>query len=338
MFVVWGTKSRQEEGGVIGDWCDVCHAPNFHRLIHFYKVSHIYYIPLGRGTYVGTNRQCAQCGTTNSCNMNAYPRAMTHQEAYGRSIEEVLAATNPFLLEQIQKQRSLEYQIAQRMAQPALPSFDVATSSPPSGQADHRMMTALQTLRTLDARDRDVIGFTDRLQRWDYLSPSEREVLLHEIDAFAIDDHKVNAAIHFMRMLPTPTPGALTCLGCFGWFAIFVVGLAAVPFLQSWLWGSLYFIGSVVLWVFASGKATDRAVRGWVRKVLLPRSQQHNVDLRYFVGLLSGMKGNTGGYEEKIVDMVRNVDAIADELHKQGYLKMEDPPAIPPSPPPPSTP
>jgi len=263
---------------------------------------------------------------------------MTHQEAYGRSIEEVLAATNPFLLEQIQKQRSLEYQIAQRMAQPALPSFDVATSSPPSGQADHRMMTALQTLRTLDARDRDVIGFTDRLQRWDYLSPSEREVLLHEIDAFAIDDHKVNAAIHFMRMLPTPTPGALTCLGCFGWFAIFVVGLAAVPFLQSWLWGSLYFIGSVVLWVFASGKATDRAVRGWVRKVLLPRSQQHNVDLRYFVGLLSGMKGNTGGYEEKIVDMVRNVDAIADELHKQGYLKMEDPPAIPPSPPPPSTP
>lgn len=36
MFVVWGSRSRQEDGGVVADWCDACHAPHFHRLVHYY--------------------------------------------------------------------------------------------------------------------------------------------------------------------------------------------------------------------------------------------------------------------------------------------------------------
>jgi hypothetical protein len=50
--------------------------------------------------------------------------------------------------------------------------------------------------------------------------------------------------------------------------------------------------------------------------------------MRYFVGLLSGIKGSSGGYDEKIVDMARNVGVITDELHKRGYLDLEEPPAI----------
>jgi hypothetical protein len=261
MFIVWGSKSRQEDGGVIADWCDVCRAPTFHRLVHHFKVGHIYYIPLGRGTHVGTNRQCGQCGTSNSCNMNAYTRALTHQEAIGRSIEEILAATNPYLLEQIQKQRALEYQVAQRMAQPTLPAFDILPSAPSAGQADQRMLAALKTLGSLDARDRSVSGFMDRLQRWDYFTPAEREILLHEIDAFAIEDHKVNAALHFMRLLPTPTPNAITCLSCMGGIVVIIVGLAAVPFLHSWLWGPLFLVVSIALWFFLYIQASDRAVR-----------------------------------------------------------------------------
>ena len=184
MLIIWGSKSRKEDGGVIADWCDVCRVPTFHGLVHVYRVGHIYYIPLGKGTYVGTNRKCAQCGTANSCNRNAYARSLTHQEALGRSIEEVLAATNPYFLEQIQKQRALENQVAQRMAPPTLPAFDLSPPSPPPVQPDPRMLAARQTLGSLDARDRNVSGFLERLQRWDYLTPPDREALLYEINAF----------------------------------------------------------------------------------------------------------------------------------------------------------
>ena len=324
MFIVWGTKSRQEDGGVVGDWCDVCRGPNFHKLTNFFKVSHVYYISLGKGEYVGSTRQCTQCGTTVSCTGTAYTRVLTHQEAYGWTIEQILQATNPALFEQVHKQRALEYQIAQRMAQSANPAPGSPLPSPLARQADQRMLNALQTLGTLDARAKDVSQFLDRLQKWDYLSASECEVLLHEIDAFVTEDRNVHAAIHFMKMLPIPTPAWIGYVGCLTGIVGVIVGFTALPFLQSWLWGPLFLVLAITLWFFASTKATNKAVRGWVESVLVPRIRDRGVDARYFVGLLAAIKASGKGHEEKIADMARNVDLIADELVKHGLLTQEE--------------
>ena len=187
MFIIWGTKSRQKDGGVVGEWCDVCRTPYFHTLTHFFKVGHIYYIPLGKEQFVGTNRQCTQCATVRSCNWTVYSRSLTHQEAYGRGIDEILEATNPSLWEQICKQRAFEQEIAQRIAA-TTPSVGSPPATPLANQVanqlDQRMLAALQTLGTLDARNKDVVQFMARLQKWDYLTVSEREVLLYEINAF----------------------------------------------------------------------------------------------------------------------------------------------------------
>ncbi len=326
MFIVWGTKSRQEDGGVVGDWCEVCRGPNYHKLTHFFKVDHVYYIPLGKGKYVGTNRQCTQCGTTVSCTMTAYTRALSHQEAYGQGIEQILAATNPALSAQVQRQRALEYQVAQRMAQSALPAAGAPYSAPLMRQADPRMLNALQTLGTLDARNKDVSQLLDRLQKWDYLTASECEVLLHEIDAFVTKDRNVNAALHFMKTLPTPTPGWIGVTGCLTTIVGVIVGFAALPFLQSWLWGPLFCVLAVVGWYFATTKASNKAVSGWVESVLVPGLQQRGVDARVFVSLLAAIKGSGRGHEEKIADMASNVNLIADELLKRGLLPQEEGP------------
>lgn len=333
MFIIWGTKTREEDGGIVADWCDTCRAPSYHKLTHYFKVGHIYYIPLGKGTPAGTNRQCTQCGTTHSCNPSVYSRPLTHEEAIGRSFEEILQTTNPTLAETLHKQRAFEQQVAERIAQSADPATLASAVTPIGGTADHRMLAALQTLGTLDARDKDVVQFMDRLQKWDYLTPSEREVLLHEISAFAAEDRKVNAALHFIKMLPTPTPNWISYLGCFGGLAILIGGFSTVPFLQSWLWGPLFVVGTTALLFFAYVKASDKAVRAWVEKTLVPQLRQRDVDVSYLVGLLASIKGNTGGVDEKIADMARNIDVIADELMSRGLLKLEAESALaPPAP------
>ena len=332
MIFIWGTKSREEDGGVVGDWCEGCRAPNFHRLTNYFKVSHVYYIPLGKGQYVGTNRRCTQCGTLAACTPTTYSHALTHSQAMGLSIEQVLEATNPPLMQQLHKQRAMEYNIAQRLAQPgfapALAPGAMPPASPaaltPARQADQRMLSALQALGTLDARNQDVSQFLDRLQKWDYLTVPESEVLLHEINAFVTEDRNVKNALQLMRMLPTPVPKWIGSLIWITGLFIFVLGFAALPFLQSLIGGGVFLALTIAICVFASKKATYKAVCGWVEKTLVPRLQQSDVEAGYFMGLLTAIKGSGRGQADKIGVMTRNSDLIAGELHRHGLLAREE--------------
>ncbi len=320
MFIVWGTKSRQEDGGVVGDWCEGCRAPNFHKLTHYFKVSHVYYIPLGKGQHVGTTRQCTQCGTTSSCTASAYSRALTHQEALGRGIDQVLEATNPPLLAQVHKQRALEYQIAQRITGGQQAADGLAPAALPARQADHRLLTALQTLGAMDARQQNVSQFLDRLQKWDYLTPSEGEVLLHEINAFVAEDRAMKSALYLLRLLPTPTPKWIGYVAC---LAAVMILFVVAPFLPSLLWGAFFTATVIVCCFIIAKKASKKAVRAWVERSLAPKLRESDVDARYFVSLLAELRGSGRGYEEKIAAMARNVDVIADELHTRGLLALE---------------
>lgn len=201
-----GQKTRTEDGGVVADWCDVCGRVQLFRLTRIYSVGHVYYIPLGQGTLVGTARQCTLCGSERACDPSAYVCAMPQQEAMGRSVEDVLRATNPALESRLAKHRDFQHEMSQRVND--APSYDLGVAMPTgnTGSADQRMLAALQSLNGLDIRREDVANYLEQLRKWDYLATSEREVLLHEIEAFVKQDRETHAVINFLKTLPTPSP------------------------------------------------------------------------------------------------------------------------------------
>jgi len=61
MLIVWGTKIRKRNEGYCADFCPVCRAVRAFSITELNKVSHLYYIPLGRGESVGKEKACTVC-------------------------------------------------------------------------------------------------------------------------------------------------------------------------------------------------------------------------------------------------------------------------------------
>jgi hypothetical protein len=104
MYIIWGTKRRDEVLGVVGDWCEECGKVRKFTVLKHYQVPHIYWIPLGRWGHVATIRYCWRCGTEFYCRTKKYddflpeaerlPAAEVVRLTNGRRMDE-LGAGNP---------------------------------------------------------------------------------------------------------------------------------------------------------------------------------------------------------------------------------------------------
>ena len=63
MFIVWGRKVVRRKLGSVADFCPVCRNLGPFTLNVVRRVSHVYYIPLGRGDVLGHERTCQECRT-----------------------------------------------------------------------------------------------------------------------------------------------------------------------------------------------------------------------------------------------------------------------------------
>jgi hypothetical protein len=63
MFIVWGHKVRRKVKGFCADFCPSCREIRACRVTDFYRVPHVYWIPLGSGSHEGTERECTSCRT-----------------------------------------------------------------------------------------------------------------------------------------------------------------------------------------------------------------------------------------------------------------------------------
>ena len=109
MFIVWGTKRVEKKLGWVSDYCPVCDDAHVHRLMEVRMVSHLYYIPLGRGESAGYIKQCHRCKNQSASN----PRQYIHisKKKLG-SLEEFTDATNPELVKQLASMLELREQAA----------------------------------------------------------------------------------------------------------------------------------------------------------------------------------------------------------------------------------
>lgn len=62
MVIIWGKKLNRVRKGVVGHFCPVCRDVRVFSCQSVWRVSHIYYIPLGDGEHVVDEFTCADCG------------------------------------------------------------------------------------------------------------------------------------------------------------------------------------------------------------------------------------------------------------------------------------
>jgi hypothetical protein len=108
MIIIWGTRSRQECLGAVGDWCPACASVRPFTVKNLFRVSHIYFIPLGRGNRVATFRQCWQCGSQFYCSEAEYDQLVPEEDAERLAMIDLLRHTNAPLKNQLDAHRQRE--------------------------------------------------------------------------------------------------------------------------------------------------------------------------------------------------------------------------------------
>jgi hypothetical protein len=165
-FVMWGTTVRRESQGVVADLCPYCCELRPFEVMDHYRVGHLYYIPLGRGTFVARTRQCRRCWRQLAFDERTYSGAVQVVHARQMSLEEVLARTNPRLRHRIDELARLE---------------EMAKSTAYRDQGgDARMLECVQWLRWLSsmAVNEEALHL---VASWSTLSDDERDALLWKL-------------------------------------------------------------------------------------------------------------------------------------------------------------
>ncbi|MBC7772381.1 MAG: hypothetical protein H7210_07800 [Pyrinomonadaceae bacterium] len=63
MLIIHGTKIRRKPRGQTTAFCVICRMPQQLDVCGVRRVSHVYFIPIGRGRHVSDEARCGQCGT-----------------------------------------------------------------------------------------------------------------------------------------------------------------------------------------------------------------------------------------------------------------------------------
>jgi hypothetical protein len=106
MIVIWGTKDREENRGLVADFCQSCQKPRAFAIVAHFVVNHIYYISLGKGTLNAMLIRCQSCGAQYRYDEGRYAATLDPAFAGGRPFSELLEKTNPGLSRQLARDKT----------------------------------------------------------------------------------------------------------------------------------------------------------------------------------------------------------------------------------------
>lgn len=98
MFIVWGTYVRKKKLGRVTDFCRGCGDARPLVVHEHRQCSHVYWIPLGRGTVIGHTGTCEACRREVDVDPDEYHGFSQERAA---TVEALCDQTNPSLPEQI---------------------------------------------------------------------------------------------------------------------------------------------------------------------------------------------------------------------------------------------
>jgi hypothetical protein len=108
MIIIWGSKTRRERLGTVADWCPACRSIQAISATQYFRVGHVYYISLGRGSLTATLRECWQCGSQYSCEEEDYDELLPEESVEQMSRSELVRQTNPYLEKRLQRQKQAQ--------------------------------------------------------------------------------------------------------------------------------------------------------------------------------------------------------------------------------------
>jgi hypothetical protein len=112
MLIVWGKKTSRRRSGFIADFCPICRAVARYSVVDVSRVSHIYYIPVGRGEIVVHEITCETCKTPRAF----LPRTISPEPATPDDLAEVAARTSPRGLENLLARVEIESRAPRNLA------------------------------------------------------------------------------------------------------------------------------------------------------------------------------------------------------------------------------
>ena len=276
-FFVSGSQSRRDELGVVADYCPRCRRIRPHRVAEYYRVSHVYFIPLGEGQNVGASRECFRCGTEYLCEPDDYATILDVSGARSLGLERLLRVTNPRLFRALEGEgRDQEVQdqnprpVRDVVAEPA-PSRAAATRRAGLDQAtEERQTEALRNLSPHVDFDRQAVILSRELRELSQMAAGERDILFERVDEYLDRRRRLDAVLTLTEEAARSFPSGVTGL-ILG--AVFLAAISAIWWVPlDWPAAALvaYAAGVIVAGLTATAWWTTACQRRWFRGVYIP--------------------------------------------------------------------
>lgn len=258
MALLWGSETRAEVKGLLGDYCPVCREVTRFTVAEHRRNGRVFFVP-GMDDVVARSRVCDRCG----CRM-AYRPEPSHQlapesDAYA-PISELVDSTNPSLREAL-----------------------VAEKEDGSGSGDPRLAEHLEKLAEL-GRTGAGLALLFRLDGWEELDEEERLALGAEVDALAAEAESEKQVLGFVERLSRAYPANAGCLPGLLAAVALLAGVVAVRLPVGPRIGVFMIALLVASWIYYWIASTVH--KRWLESRLLPYQEQSGIDSHRLVQLL----------------------------------------------------
>jgi hypothetical protein len=312
MIFIWGSYGKERPRGFVADRCPVCRDVRTFKVVDHYKVSHIYYIPLGGGKLLGTTKTCEACGADVPWNPGEHPTIVREATA---SPEQLLRATNPVLAEIIAVERRVE---ERRRTGEGSDDPDVRWASLRDGAA--------LDIGKLRQAGYDAGDLGKRLERWRDLPDDERQRLLADVAEARRMSDAIAAAIAFLKLVSRSVPENAGCL--IGFLVCVALGLGVLALANDLGTGSIIglSLAALVLGFATYMKINALRVRRWFERVLIPEGRRRQIDFNMLLGIIADARSDRRNLDEKLTAILDQGDALVEVLiqHKLVEVPADD--------------
>jgi hypothetical protein len=295
MLIIWGSRARQQQRGVVADRCDGCQGISIFSVIDVYKVSHLYYISLGAGKVVATALKCLRCGAERPFVAALYAGVMPAQTVMNP--QEVLRFTNPRMYAQVTEASTRLEALA---TVGALPSGASAVAECEAAReavsaSDSRVQEAFRRLDSVTDIEGRANVFRLRLVAWQALDEAGRQALLEDIEAFVQSRKRERRTSELLTRMSGVKP-PIHSLVAFWLVAVVPVFLVRVVPLPPEYFGFATLgamVGGYYLARSVASQMEQQWFRDWFRTSVVPSAEKSQVAVSQLCELMRQSAANS---------------------------------------------
>jgi hypothetical protein len=284
MRSIWGPVTEIRDLGVVAEQCPYCQRVVPCLLRSVCSGHYVIFMKVAAST-TESSCLCTACLKALAGAPWRYAAVVPIRTAKALPIEELLARTNPGLVERLQFKEQI-----------------VALG----GDADFAVAyEQIECIRPGALRSR----LLKQLLHWNELSVEKRHLLRQQIGSHA------RAWQFACQMAPAfPGPAVLPAIlaACVVWSAFLWI-----PAVHSWLWASITLTAGLLAGALARHLLVTRNVRQWTRKVLIPEAQEANVSLVSLVAVVDDVPGSRLGIMEEVWPIKIELETIRRVLYAE---------------------